>query len=93
MKSLEVMWMIVKIEAMITMSGEVQAETLLLAIAPENQTMPPEGSISTKIVDNKVITLLTGDLSIARFIGTVDDVLKAAILAKSVSNSVDNIYL
>lgn len=83
--------MIVKIQAIISMSGEVQAETLLLAIAPENKTMPSGGIISTEIVDNKVITSLTGELSIARFINTVDDVLKAAILAKSVSNSVDNI--
>ncbi len=83
--------MIVKIHTRIAMSGEVPSKTLLLAIAPENQTMPSEGEINTEIVDDEVITTLTGNLSIARFINTVDDVLKAAILSKSVGNSLENI--
>ena len=82
--------MIVKIQSTITMTGEVPSKTLLLAIAPENQTMPSEGKIVTEIVDNSVVTSLSGQLSIARFISTVDDVLKAAILSKSVSNSLEN---
>ena len=71
--------MIARIQVIITMSGEVQAETLLLAIAPENQTMPSEGNISTEIVNNKVITSLTGELSIARFITSSLSFAKASV--------------
>ena len=83
--------MIFEINTTITMSGEVEPRTLFLAIAPENQTMPSGGYISTEIVDSRVVTTLTGELSLARFINTVDDVLKAAILAKSVSDSLNDI--
>ena len=75
-----------KIEATITLNEDIDPNTLLLAISPENATMP-EGLVHTKIVEKEVITTISGHMTIGRLIYTLDDILKTAILAKNVSDT------
>ncbi|MHA2248733.1 MAG: KEOPS complex subunit Pcc1 [Candidatus Kariarchaeaceae archaeon] len=77
------------IEATICLSEDIDPNTLLLAISPENETMP-DGLVRTKIVEKKVITTVSGYMTIGRLIYTIDDILKTAILAKNVSETTNN---
>lgn len=74
--------------AKITIKNEKNPEIIKIAIAPENSTMP-SGSIKTEVIDKEIITKITGKMSIGRLNYTIDDILKAAILANNVSESMD----
>ena len=68
----------------IKLAGDIEPEILLLAISPENISMP-SGDISSTMIENGVSTEIMGMMGIGRLIYTIDDILKAAILANSVS--------
>ncbi|MHA2169779.1 MAG: hypothetical protein ACXAB7_07800 [Candidatus Kariarchaeaceae archaeon] len=72
----------------IKLEGDIEPEILHLAISPENVTMP-SGTISSILIENGVSTEIVGVMEIGRLIYTIDDILKAAILANSVSQVSD----
>lgn len=78
--------MMYKISAIIILAGEIDLKTLYFAISPENDTIT-DGTISTRIDKNTVVTELKGKMSIGRMINTIDDVLKTAILANNIYNA------
>jgi hypothetical protein len=76
------------VNASIKLKSVIEAEVLHLAISPENITMP-SGTISSTLIENGVLTEIVGMMGIGRLIYTIDDILKAAILASSVSQVSD----
>lgn len=66
-------------------------DVLLLAIEPENATFPNEsGKIESNINKNEVVTKLDGNMSIPRFISTIDDVFKTALLSLNILTEIED---
>ncbi|MCY3411481.1 MAG: hypothetical protein INQ03_07620 [Candidatus Heimdallarchaeota archaeon] len=75
-----------KIKAEINLEEPDLVEILLQAIEPENSTMP-EGTVSSKIDGDKVVSIIEGTMSIGRLMNTIDDIVNTALLTKNLSDT------